>query len=575
MSKTGVSIIPREGILGGQEIAQSPGGTESPTIKSMGVEEQKHAALKEAPRIITSKKWVLPPRPKPGRKPSVETPASKRKAQNRAAQRAFRERRATRAQELEEKLAEVEKVRDYREMEYVNRINQLTSENKTLNGLVEKLKQEINQIKKISLGASATESLESHSRGTSRNFSQISWQIGESTSQFSSQSPNSDISGERSSVVSSTAVQQISPASSTLSSPQNYDVGSLAPHMDGDHSRKSSSVSDSNKLECGICMKDNCVCESIGVKETPILKKLHETIDNYVPTGSVSLLSRKRKADYEDREIDFTKKFARSKIPDFKRATPSLVSMRSKSSAPVVPDIETYPEDRCGFCTDDTFCLCKEAQMDTGKRKDSESGSTLGEPSNSLPPIQNKSTKIHPLPVMHPGPSVDISNITNLSPGAVPTVLTQTRRSSSAVRNDREPSVSKEAAACTGNPGTCEQCMKDPMSNLFCTTIASREKQNKSEKQPLERSNLGANVSGSSSSSSNVNSPDENNSDSPSKSESLFIPCADAYRTLSLHKKFNSVDFGSLVGKLTTRGMQVEVQSVANVLRQLDRRLYS
>lgn len=38
-------------------------------------------------RIVTSKKWVLPPRPKPGRKPSADVPTTKRKAQNRAAQR--------------------------------------------------------------------------------------------------------------------------------------------------------------------------------------------------------------------------------------------------------------------------------------------------------------------------------------------------------------------------------------------------------------------------------------------------------------------------------------------------------
>lgn len=573
MSNTGVSIIPRDSVLGGRELAQSPGGAGSDIVESMSAEKQKHAALKETPRIITSKKWVLPPRPKPGRKPSVETPASKRKAQNRAAQRAFRERRATRAQELEEKLAEVEKVRDFREMEYVSRISQLISENKNLTGLVKNLRQEISQIKKKSLGISTTDGVESNSRGVSRNSSQTSWQVGESTSQYSSQSPRSDISGERSSVVSSAAVQQISPASSALSSPQTYEAVSLAPHNDGDSSNRTSSVSDSNKLECGICMKDNCVCESIGIKETPILKKLHETIDNYVPTESVSLVTRKRKADYEDREIDFTKKFAKSKIPDFKRAASSLVSIRSKTSALVVPEIESYPEDRCGFCTDDTFCLCKEAQMDTGKRKDFESSSSLGEPSNSLPPIQNKSTKIHPLPVMHPGPSVDISNITNLSPGAVPTVLTQTSRPNSTVKKDREPSVQKEAAACTGNPGTCEQCMKDPMSNLFCTTIASREKQNKSEEKQLQQSNLESNSFNANSF--DAKSSDANNSDSPAKSESLFIPCADAYRTLSLHKKFNSVDFGSLVGKLTTRGMQVEVQSVANVLRQLDRRLYS
>lgn len=49
------------------------------------------------PIICTSKKWVLPPRPKPGRKPSQDTPAVKRKAQNRAAQKAYRERRAAAA----------------------------------------------------------------------------------------------------------------------------------------------------------------------------------------------------------------------------------------------------------------------------------------------------------------------------------------------------------------------------------------------------------------------------------------------------------------------------------------------
>lgn len=47
------------------------------------------------PVICTSRKWVLPPRPKPGRKPSADAPAAvKRKAQNRAAQKAYRERRA-------------------------------------------------------------------------------------------------------------------------------------------------------------------------------------------------------------------------------------------------------------------------------------------------------------------------------------------------------------------------------------------------------------------------------------------------------------------------------------------------
>lgn len=60
------------------------------------------------PITLTSKEWIVPPRPKPGRKPATDTPPTKRKAQNRAAQRAFRERRAARVGELEEQLKEVE-----------------------------------------------------------------------------------------------------------------------------------------------------------------------------------------------------------------------------------------------------------------------------------------------------------------------------------------------------------------------------------------------------------------------------------------------------------------------------------
>jgi hypothetical protein len=57
---------------------------------------------------LTSKEWVIPPRPKPGRKPATDTPPSKRKAQNRAAQRAFRERRAARVNELEDQIKQIE-----------------------------------------------------------------------------------------------------------------------------------------------------------------------------------------------------------------------------------------------------------------------------------------------------------------------------------------------------------------------------------------------------------------------------------------------------------------------------------
>ncbi|KAF3347162.1 Chitinase 1 [Verticillium dahliae VDG2] len=77
---------------------------------------------------MTSKEWVIPPRPKPGRKPATDTPPTKRKAQNRAAQRAFRERRAARVGELEEQLDELKEAHDKKEAESKERIHELEME---------------------------------------------------------------------------------------------------------------------------------------------------------------------------------------------------------------------------------------------------------------------------------------------------------------------------------------------------------------------------------------------------------------------------------------------------------------
>lgn len=80
------------------------------------------------PTIVTRKEWVVPPRPKPGRKPATDTPPTKRKAQNRAAQRAFRERRAARVGELEEQLEEAKDEQLKRESEMRNKVTRLEAE---------------------------------------------------------------------------------------------------------------------------------------------------------------------------------------------------------------------------------------------------------------------------------------------------------------------------------------------------------------------------------------------------------------------------------------------------------------
>ena len=68
--------------------------------------------------------WNIPKRVKPGRKPATDTPLTKRKAQNRAAQRAFRERKAARIDTLEDEKQQIRDESKQLELQYHNKIIQ-------------------------------------------------------------------------------------------------------------------------------------------------------------------------------------------------------------------------------------------------------------------------------------------------------------------------------------------------------------------------------------------------------------------------------------------------------------------
>ncbi|KAJ9151376.1 AP-1-like transcription factor [Pleurostoma richardsiae] len=95
---------------------------------------------------------------KPGRKPLTTEPSSKRKAQNRAAQRAFRERKEKHLKDLETKVAELEKASET-----------ANHENTLLRAQVEKMTVELSQYKKR-LSSLATS--RSTSQAPSRPFGQ-------------------------------------------------------------------------------------------------------------------------------------------------------------------------------------------------------------------------------------------------------------------------------------------------------------------------------------------------------------------------------------------------------------------
>lgn len=543
--------------------------------------------------IVTSREWVLPPRPKPGRKPSADTPASKRKAQNRAAQRAFRERRATRVQELEQKLLEVEKEKDLKEMTLVNTINKLKFENQFLIKSMNQLRLEFSSLKSSvssvanspnatnrkpqQNGLAAASPLDSSSiyKSETRTADADVAQTAQSLLNFAKSSPAAQPVGTPNSQLLIYSVQQALPAPSTdsprTSVARSKDFSSVATTLSLNISSK-----EAQDYDCGICIKDSCLCEDVGLKTAQ--PSVEETYKLFKPLAAVSL-KRKAPSQASEKEKDFTSMFSAKKMPDLKRLRSSKASnphLIKKENSGEITFNEESPMENCGFCSDDTPCVCREAAKEAarlsrtlsdkffdGAEDDLDRIDTDDNHPTALPPLQLNSANLvrkASLPVLHPGPTLELREFSNAM-------------GTSGTPAPTEPTEEKEKLGCTGNPGTCSQCQLDPMSTLFCTTVAS-----KAAMENVDGSNSkAASVTNVTSTPTPTPTPTSTTQSQPQKasgSTEIFIPCADAYKTLSRHKRFNTVDFSSLVGRLTTRGMQVEVQSVANIIRELDRKVY-
>ncbi|PWN19556.1 hypothetical protein BCV69DRAFT_284185 [Microstroma glucosiphilum] len=119
-----------------------------------GSSSRSTAAASPTPGPDAKGDWVVPQRAKPGRKPSQEEPLTKRQAQNRASQRAFRERKQSHVATLEAKVAAYEEeklTRDAREEKAQRKLRAdnaaLTEENAALKAKVKELELAVQTLK--------------------------------------------------------------------------------------------------------------------------------------------------------------------------------------------------------------------------------------------------------------------------------------------------------------------------------------------------------------------------------------------------------------------------------------------
>ncbi|KAF2023192.1 hypothetical protein EK21DRAFT_17256, partial [Setomelanomma holmii] len=252
-----------------------------------------------------SRNYGVPSRPKPGRKPATDEPQTKRKAQNRESQRAFRARKAAKVQELASQV-EVGKQQHQEEV----------------NGLLMRI-----------------DHLEQRLKHTEEAYHATSKRCDYWKEQFENLRDNGTTTG------------------STMIEPPSAQLGNYAAMMmTPDASNESPGPSEyrtpdaSTGFLCGRCRPDHCECieETLAAhnaQDPPFMEAVAlPPRRGATPMEGVQMQPAKIE-DHSELEIDFTSVFARPAPP---------IDFMSMSEG---------EHQSCGFCTRPDNCLCRDESI--------------------------------------------------------------------------------------------------------------------------------------------------------------------------------------------------------------------
>lgn len=292
---------------------------------------------------LTKKEWIVPPRPKPGRKPAADAPPTKRKAQNRAAQRAFRERRAARVGDLEEQMKDMEEREGKGREEMRTRLQELETNVDNYNRLL------------------------------------LSWQDRYSDLQIRFDNEKKLREDAERAMVGWR--ESIGDHSDVVALPSRHQ---RAIHDAGQRyaAEKSGMIGDESSISCGGCSQGTrceCMEQVLGMGNlasdaptsamNPPLSPVSPIHSQPPPQYSLT--------DHNNLEIDFTTRFSNRRPPPLANPT------NTASSAP------QSMLDPCGFCQDGTPCICAEMAAETSNAaKRSSHSSTAYIPASSAPPVK-------------------------------------------------------------------------------------------------------------------------------------------------------------------------------------------
>ncbi len=514
------------------------------------------------PLSMTTREWVIPPRPKPGRKPATDTPPTKRKAQNRAAQRAFRERRAARVGELEEQLDDQKDEHDRTVKELQDRINHLELESQALHSRCQWLEGQLEQERLI--------------KGTT---------VGSWVDDQQSPSTGDTNLGPVAVTSSQHALQHTSPPGLAVSSPEAMGASGASPFSIAQIISQSDEINGGAvNIGCGSCSPEGpCACAeevlananlTMGCGNCGIGTRCQCLEESFESTATGSRPKRRpaspvpgafdekrpRRETGSTLETDFTALFSSGRI------TANSQSAQATAQPMVMSSVEA--KDSCGFCKDGTYCACADALAST-------SVATL-----PVAPRQPASQQTHTPPPSESDVVPTPMEVTATGAIKLPRISSLQRARGAGAGAGVRPA--QQSSSCGPNgPGTCAQCLSDPKSGLFCRSLAANfERNNRGQQGGC----CGQGGPGGCCKSGSATAPAKPNP----ASQGLSLSCAETYKTLASHRNFDEAadEIGTWLPKLravpTPEGstghpapvrlapIEVEAASIMSVLKEFD-----
>ncbi|CAE6378490.1 unnamed protein product [Rhizoctonia solani] len=430
-----------------------------------------------------TKEWVIPAKPKPGRKPKRDDPvvdedavsdSKAKKVQNRAAQRAFRERKQSQLADLQARLTQYEQGEIERNVALQNVAKKLKEENERLKSENDKLREESGKVREENLSMrNRLRELQEEYLAYRRKMEPNAPPLEFESAIFTRKRSRAD-SGALSIVTSAP-----SPSSSTPTPPVSKrkrgkdEMCSAAPGT----TTRATSATESRR-------NGSKAYTTLPPDYVPPPQLVHI----YSPAASdgssrpslvMSPVSSENSNGPEPPSLDE----AHLDEDDIMKGYSSDKHTDSEFE-PIVPESDEMHVIDCGFCSREPgSCVCREVSAGINQLLESASASRSTEASDKV--ALDDSVSYGASSSATSKPSI-LDNLPPVQPG-VPLRLRRSKRTNpDAEANDSGPvhltpvpqflkptPVPSARPVCSGDPSNCAACADDPFGRAFCTALAS------------------------------------------------------------------------------------------------------